>query len=486
MEKKKSLQTAIRYKNSRFFLILTSKFFLFILALEAYPSAENPNWAASSPSLSRDVLPPIDDNPFWHIKQQVRPQGWSSPTCFIMYAEEPSSYTPNNHPYHNIKTIVQLLILAGVTPMYARNGDRNGLRVGGDIHEYMRKGILSSRYVLVLYTRTFCEKSRDPDSGISFELALLQNRLKKNEDDNRFFLPFVISGTPETSIPTCMQRRLAANATGDTGEFDRNSFIDEFSTLLNDRIYPSSRDRNLPTEALPILQEFPQYYDVSVSHTPGRQTPAYHQIPPSNAFFPHLPLCRADLTRPPSSKKCLGGVSTPSREFLPASGESSPQYQDMSVSHTPGRQTPLAHQHAPPSNALSLHIPLFRSNFTYSPSSKRCLCGVSTLSSEFLPTSSVSSPQYYDVSASHTLSTLNLCPPLPIPPVCPPLPPFQPIYPIFGPPPLIPPLPLCSTPKNNNDEPKRFPPLPPLPLCSTPKNNNDEPKRFPPLPPENF
>ena len=152
------------------------------------------------------------------------------PSCFIMHAdqEDPKILALQIE-------IIKILRVTGMNVKCAYQGDNNGLPIGGNIQQYMREGILNSDFIFALYSPKFFERSMCPVSGISTEINILTERLTSGIFT--CFIPMIISGTLETSVPHCLRSFLAAQSIAQNVPFSINMFITHLLHLLYHRIF---------------------------------------------------------------------------------------------------------------------------------------------------------------------------------------------------------------------------------------------------------
>jgi len=157
-----------------------------------------------------------------------------SPSCFIMHADQEEPAVVNFH-----QEIINLMGSAGLKVLYASQGDHNGLPIGGNIQEYMRLGILKSDFIFALYSPKFFERSTMPMSGISTEIHILTERFAS--DTLTCFIPIIIPGTLDTSVPYCLRDLLASQSPAEGMPFSVEMFTTDLLHLLYYRIFSNSK-----------------------------------------------------------------------------------------------------------------------------------------------------------------------------------------------------------------------------------------------------
>ncbi len=176
-----------------------------------------------------------------------------SPSCFIMHADQEEPEIINLHV-----EIISIMRIAGLNVLYASQGDNKGLSIGGNIQEYMRKGILESGFIFALYSPKFFERSKNPLSGISTEINILIERLQSGT--LTCFIPIIISGKLETSVPYCLRSLLASQSPSEDLPFSIDMFITNLLHLLYYRIFSHSESiKTMLSSALEPNNYFKQY-----------------------------------------------------------------------------------------------------------------------------------------------------------------------------------------------------------------------------------
>jgi hypothetical protein len=167
--------------------------------------------------------------------------GKNKPTCFI--SRSFTGETDENIENHD--QIDLFLQLIGIKTIYDINGDRNGLPGGGSIFAFMRNGICSSDYVMMLCTRNYKNRQEARYSGVYTEFVHIHNRMKKeakiNSHELNFLLPFLIEGTYETSIPSEFLNETCVLAAVKGETFNSDVFIQE--VLKSGRLFSAHPSR---------------------------------------------------------------------------------------------------------------------------------------------------------------------------------------------------------------------------------------------------
>ena len=113
--------------------------------------------------------------------------------CFISRAWEEDI----NHKHHVLANrLCNDLKTAGIRAII----DANDLLMGSSITEYVQQIDNDRFFVIALFTPTYQQRMSLVDSWISKEVALITNRLKRNDF---FYIPLLIEGE-QSSIPACL------------------------------------------------------------------------------------------------------------------------------------------------------------------------------------------------------------------------------------------------------------------------------------------
>jgi hypothetical protein len=114
---------------------------------------------------------------------------------------------------------------AGINTKY----DLDDLKAGEPKSPFMAQ-ISSAQCVVVLFTPLYKERLKDFDSGVSFEVRLLANRLVR--EGPTFYTPIILEGSARTSIPECLEpiERLYYDLT------NWNNRYDVIFTALHDKL----------------------------------------------------------------------------------------------------------------------------------------------------------------------------------------------------------------------------------------------------------
>lgn len=204
-------------------------------------------------------------------------------TCFIAHADTGESIDLLNR--QNI--IVDHLKKAGISTLYARHGDNGGLSVGGNIPQYMHDGIKLSDYVIMFFTRQSLIRASDLTSGISVEITHLLD-LYNREKCSKFFIPIIMEGTAETSIPVILRGFYAITPPHhERGLLSVNSCMQELLQLMSSRIYKNCQSIVEIIQEPPIVTMLPLPPLLS-AHTPrsGSGNIAYNSSQSSTGSGP--------------------------------------------------------------------------------------------------------------------------------------------------------------------------------------------------------
>lgn len=157
-----------------------------------------------------------------------------SPSCFIMHADQEE---PDVLAFQD--KMVELMKLAGLSVLYASHGDNHGLAVGENIQDYMLQGITKSDFIFAFYSPKFFDRSNNPVSGISTEINILIERFKSGA--LTCFIPIIISGNLDTSVPYCLRNLYAAQSVAEGNTYSLESFEKELVHLFCYRIFKHSQ-----------------------------------------------------------------------------------------------------------------------------------------------------------------------------------------------------------------------------------------------------
>jgi len=190
------------------------------------------------------------------IGQIVDAEKLERPTCFIGHAD--TGEKPE--VLDRISIIVRHLKAAGIDTLFDRDGDHGGLPIGEDIDNYMEKGIKTADYVIMFFTPVCITRANALFSGLKIEITNLLERLNRKNSTN-CFIPIVLEGTPETSIPAKLRNFLAISQDPKEGpELRTQSCMLELLKLMRDRIYknaPSIIDCiKIPERNMSVLTSF--------------------------------------------------------------------------------------------------------------------------------------------------------------------------------------------------------------------------------------
>lgn len=145
--------------------------------------------------------------------------------------EEPSLLALQEKMIEHIK-------LSGLEVQYATQGDNRGLSIGGNIQEYMRKGILESDFIFAFFSPKFFDRSKEPVSGINTEINILTERFESGT--LTCFIPIIISGNLKTSVPYSLRNLYAAQNSSKDRLYSIDLFEKELIHLLYYRIFKHS------------------------------------------------------------------------------------------------------------------------------------------------------------------------------------------------------------------------------------------------------
>lgn len=151
--------------------------------------------------------------------------------CFISYAWEQDK----QHSHHTFaKKLCDDLKKAGLST----NIDVNDLLPGEIIEDYIKKIDLDDYFVIVLLTPTYKKKQEILNSWIFKEVSLITNRFQRNqknklENASFFYIPLLIEGAINDSLPDCLNildsERLYI-------DFQEGTYSDNFLRMLRQKL----------------------------------------------------------------------------------------------------------------------------------------------------------------------------------------------------------------------------------------------------------
>jgi hypothetical protein len=126
-----------------------------------------------------------------HIKRMLSGRG---PSCFLSKTFLARTEADRKgHAWFNYLTSV------GLTTISLKETLRPG-QLSSDIIKFVG----NTDFVMVLFMPEYKERAKVHDSDVSEEVRLIRDRLKDSSD---FYIPILLEGTPDTSIPESLKRR---------------------------------------------------------------------------------------------------------------------------------------------------------------------------------------------------------------------------------------------------------------------------------------
>lgn len=126
-------------------------------------------------------------------------------------------------------------------------------KAGSNIIYWMQKSISKAKYVIPIYTPTYCEKAMSGKGGVGFEHTIITQELFNSINENEKIIPIIRKGDSESSIPPFARPLLHIDFRNDT----------EFETKL--------------VELLRILHNEPKYIKPKIGENPFKSLKHEHK-----------------------------------------------------------------------------------------------------------------------------------------------------------------------------------------------------------------
>lgn len=160
-----------------------------------------------------------------------------------------------------VKSLTDKLIQDGVDASL----DQYDLTLGDRLPHFMEQRIAESNHVLIICTPKYKIKSDQRAGGVGYEGHIISGELLSSRNERKF-IPVIREGTPFTSMPKCLEGKLAIDLTGDRNFNDDHNYKDLITTLYGNRSKPpmGTKPAYIPNSSKPVSQGFDSSEDIKI------------------------------------------------------------------------------------------------------------------------------------------------------------------------------------------------------------------------------
>lgn len=227
-----------------------------------------------------------------------------NPRCFISYSWDNDSHKDW------VRKLAECLQSNGIDALL----DQWDVHLGMDIPVYMETSIREADYVLLICTPAFARKANAGHGGVGYEKAIVTGEIFLRTANPRKFIPLLVSGSPDDSLPSYLKSRVFLDFRKPSKETLR---IEELLRHIYDKprfVRPPQGKRPTFTTAVAASNDVqpntPTIYCQRCGAIPGQPTQCTGGYSHHNFVQGSGPLyCLRCGTVPGVSSTCTGGYS---------------------------------------------------------------------------------------------------------------------------------------------------------------------------------